>query len=87
MIHYQVGHSVEPLYMIVQGIVGTCKSYLIGGICIYLKQATMPNHFSLLLLALIRVVAFNIGGSKIHSKLKIPIKNFMPLEGTHLMSF
>ena len=63
--HYQAGHSVEPLYMIFQGTIGIGKSYLIGGITKYLKQATMPNHCPLLLLIPTRVAAFNIGGSTI----------------------
>lgn len=85
--HYQVGEIVDPLCMIVQGTVGTRKSYLIGGISKYLKKVAMPNQSSLLLLAPTGVATFNIGGSTIHSKLKILIKDFMQLEGTHLTSF
>ena len=47
----------------------------------------MPNQSPLLLLTPTRVATFNIGGSTIHSKLKILVKDFMQLEGTHLTSF
>ena len=85
--HYQAGESVDPFYMIVQGTAGTGKSYLIGGISKYLKQAAMSNQSPLLLLASIGVATFNIGGSTIHSKLKIPVKDFMQLEETCLTNF
>ncbi|XP_059073492.1 uncharacterized protein LOC131874231 [Cryptomeria japonica] len=47
----------------------------------------MPCHSPLLLLAPRGVAAFNIGASTVHSKLKIPIRNFSELEGTRLTSF
>ena len=87
MTHYQVGESVDPLYMIVQGTAGIGKSYLIGGISKYLKEVAMPNQSPLLLLPPAGVAAFNIAGSIRHSKLKIPVKDFMQLEGTRLTNF
>ena len=46
-----------------------------------------PRHCPLLILAPTRVVAYNIGGSTIHSKLKIQVNDFRRLEGTCLTSF
>ena len=87
MTHYNRGKNVTPLYMIVQGTVGTGKSYLIGTINKYLNQLALPHHCPLFLLASIGVAAYNIGGSTIHSKLKIPVNDFSQLEVTRLTNF
>ncbi|XP_059078134.1 uncharacterized protein LOC131876694 [Cryptomeria japonica] len=47
----------------------------------------MPNQSPILLLAPTGVATFNISASTIHSKLKIPIKDFSELEGTRLTHF
>ncbi|XP_057838840.2 uncharacterized protein LOC131048788 [Cryptomeria japonica] len=73
--------------MIIQGTTGTGKSYLIGVISESLKSVAMLNQSPLLLLAPTGVAAFNIGASTIHSKLRIPIKDFAQLEGTRLTTF
>ena len=73
--------------MIIQGIAGTGKSYLIGVISQSLQNAAMSSLSPLLLLAPTRVAAFNIGASTVHSKLKIPIQGFCQLEGTRVTSF
>ncbi|XP_057871644.2 ATP-dependent DNA helicase pfh1-like [Cryptomeria japonica] len=73
--------------MIIQGTTGTGKSYLISAISQTLQNAASPQCSPLLLLAPTRVVAFNIGASTIHSKLRIPIKEFSELQGTRLMTF
>ena len=46
----------------------------------------MSSPSPLLLLALIGVATFNIGASTIHSKLKIPIRDFSQLEGARFTS-
>ncbi|XP_059064477.1 ATP-dependent DNA helicase RRM3-like [Cryptomeria japonica] len=63
------------------------KSYLIGAISQTLQNAASPQRSPLLLLAPTRVVAFNIGASTIHYKLRIPIKEFSELQGTRLTTF
>ena len=73
--------------MIVQGTAGTGKSYLIGAINKYLNQVALPHRCPPLLLVLIEVAAYNIGGSTIDSKLKISLNDFSQLEGTCLTSF
>ena len=59
--------------MVMQGIAGTGKSYLIS----YIRNAlhnSMPNTINpLLVLAPTGIVAFNIDASTIHVALKIPI--------------
>ena len=87
MTHYNGGKNVTPLYMVIQGTKVTGKSYLIGAINKYLNQVALPHHCPLLLLAPIGVAAYNIGGSTIHSKLKILVNDFSQLEGTRLTSF
>ncbi|XP_059074931.1 uncharacterized protein LOC131075850 [Cryptomeria japonica] len=87
MTHYYSNREGMHLFMIIQGTTGTGKSYLIGAINQSFQNATMPCHSLLLLLAPTGVVAFNIGASIVHSKLKIPIRDFSELEGTRLTSF
>ncbi|XP_057856401.2 uncharacterized protein LOC131065774 [Cryptomeria japonica] len=87
MAHYQRNGIGVPLFMIIQGTTGTGKSYLIGAISQALENATMPSPSPLLLLAPIGVATFNIGASTVHSKLRIPIREFSQLEGTRLSSF
>lgn len=69
MTHYHINQVGNPLCMIIQGIAGTGKSYLIGAINQSLRMVAMPNPSPLLLLALTGVATFNIGASTIHSKL------------------
>jgi hypothetical protein len=73
--------------MLIQGIVGIGKSYLIGAITQSLQIEAMPSPSPLLLLAPTGVATFNIGASTIHSKLRIPIKDFSQLYGARLTSF
>jgi DNA replication protein DnaC len=87
MTHYHRNQNAEPLFMIIQGTTGTGKSYLIGAISQSLQNAAMPSPSPLLLLAPTGVAAFNIGASTIHSKLRIPIRDFSQLEGARLTSF
>ena len=60
---------------------------MIGSINKYLNQVALSDCCPLLLLALIGVAAYNIGGSTIHSTLKIPVNDFSQLEGTCLTVF
>ncbi|XP_059063033.1 uncharacterized protein LOC131855999 [Cryptomeria japonica] len=87
MAHYHSNQNGVPLFMIIQRIAGTGKSYLIVAISQALQNVAMPCRSPLLFLAPIGVVAFNIGASTIHSKLRIPVREFCPLEGTRLTSF
>jgi DNA replication protein DnaC len=85
-------HSVEykhrePLHMIIQGIAGTGKSFLIHCISHALSASVANGHSPLLLLALTRIVSFNIHAKTIHSALKIPIKYMRPLQGQSLAIF
>ncbi|XP_059076868.1 uncharacterized protein LOC131031330 [Cryptomeria japonica] len=66
---------------------GTGKSYLIGAISQALENAAMPSRSPLLLLAPTGVAVFNIGASTVHSKLRIPIRDFTQLQGTRLAIF
>ena len=73
--------------MIIQGTVGTGKSYLIHCISHALASSTTSEKSPLLLLAPIGIVAFNIHAKTIHSDLKIPIKDMQPLKGRSLSIF
>lgn len=73
-----------PLKIIVQGIVGTGKSHLIKRIKIALMITTPIGQSPLLLLAPIGIATFNIQAPKIHSALRIPIKEMVPLQGQML---
>ncbi|XP_057853551.2 uncharacterized protein LOC131063676 [Cryptomeria japonica] len=86
MSHYNQVDNAMPLYMIIQGTVGTGKSYLIHAIHQTLNNASGSQCSPLLLLAPTGVAAFNIGASTIHSSLRIPIVDFAELEGTRLTS-
>ena len=86
MSHYHTCQDASPLRMIIQGTVGMGKSYLIGAINQALQNESFPQ-FSPLLLAPTGVAAFNIGASTIHSKLRIPIKDFTQLQGIRLTCF
>ncbi|XP_059064495.1 uncharacterized protein LOC131856654 [Cryptomeria japonica] len=66
---------------------GIEKSHLIGAINEALKNSSMPNRSPLLVLAPTRVAAFNIGASTIHSRLRIPTRDFTDLQGTRLTTF
>ena len=74
MSHYHKCQDASPLCMIIQGMTVTWKSYLIGAISQALQNASFPQCSPLFLLAPKGVVAFNIGASTFHSKLRIPIK-------------
>ena len=82
MWHHQNNQNELPFFMIIQGMVGTGKSYLIHAISEGLQKNTIPNKSPLLLLAPIGVATCNIGASTIHSKLRVPIKDCNQLEGT-----
>lgn len=73
MTHYHTNEDRCPFFMIIQGTTGIGKSYLIGAIHEALQNACLSGPSPLLLLALIGVVAFNIGAFTIHSKLRIPV--------------
>ncbi|XP_059076823.1 uncharacterized protein LOC131057818 [Cryptomeria japonica] len=87
MTHYQRNQNKVPLFMIIQGTTGIGKSYLIGAINQALENVAMPSRSPLLLLAPIGVATFNIGASTVHSKLRIPIRDFTQLQGTRLAIF
>ena len=65
--HFQQD-NLEPLLMIITGIAGSGKSYLIN--CI--KKLIGDKC---LLTAFFGIAAFNINGKTIHSTLQLPIKN------------
>ena len=73
--------------MIIQGTVGTRKSYLIHYISHALASSMTSEKGPLLLLAPTAVVAFNIHAKTIHLALKIPIKDMQPLKGRSLSTF
>lgn len=87
MAHYNQGQNTEPLNMIIQGTVGTGKSYLIGALRQAFQDLPSTECSHLLLLAPTRVFAFNIGATTIHGALRIPIADFNKLEGPRLNSF
>lgn len=76
--HYAQGESAPPLRLIIQGIAGTGKSYLIKVIRIALESATFPLQMPLLL-APMGIITFNISSMIIHFKIQIPIKDMKVL--------
>ena len=82
--HYRTG--VDPLRMIIQGITGTRKSYLIGAIKNTLENLSHPRKTPLLLLAPTGAATFNISARTIHSTLHILIKEINPLRGPILIN-
>lgn len=87
MSHYHTYQNVSPLYMIIQGTTRIGKIYLIGAISQTLQNVASPQRYPLLLLAPTGVASFNIGASTIHSKLRVPIKEFSEIQGTRLTTF
>ena len=73
--------------MIIQGTVGTGKSFLIHCIFEDLSNFSSDGRIPLLLLAPTGIVAFNIHAKTIHLALKIPIKDMQPLQGQTLAGF
>ncbi|XP_059065785.1 uncharacterized protein LOC131857361 [Cryptomeria japonica] len=72
--------------MIVQGTVGTGKSFLIDCIRKELNISPPVTTNPLLVLAPIGVAAFNIQATTIHAGLRIPIREMHPLIGQSLMT-
>ncbi|XP_057866341.2 uncharacterized protein LOC131073844 [Cryptomeria japonica] len=85
--HLQHNTLKPPLKIIVQGTAGTRKSHLITSIKSTMMRLAPPGQSPLLLLAPIGVATFNIQASTIHSALRIPIKEMVPLQGQTLASF
>ena len=89
-LHYHnilINLQVEPLRIIIMGIAGTGKSYLIKAIQnVLYEMAGNETKDPLLVLAPTGVAAFNIGGRMVHSALSIPIcnNNNVNLEGERL---
>jgi len=73
--------------MIIQGIEGIGKSYLISTIKKVLSSQATSSHTPLLLLAPIGFATFNIHATTIHVGLRIPIKDMKPLHGQTLSVF
>ncbi len=68
------GHQVESLRIIIIGIAGTGKTYLINSIWSRLYQmAGFGSKPPVFVLVLTDVIAFNINGITIYSTLSIPI--------------
>ena len=67
--HSKQQGTKEPLRIIIQGTVGTGKSYLINTIKKALYSQAVASHNPLLLLAPTEVVAFNIHATTIHIRL------------------
>ena len=73
--------------MIIQGTVGTGKSFLIHYISHALSTSIDNGRSLFLLLAPTGIAAFNIHAKTINSTLKIPIKDMRPLQGQSLAIF
>ena len=73
--HFAEYEIREALLMIIQGTVGTGKSFLIHYTFEALSNSSRDGRSPFLLLVPIRIVAFNIHAKTIHSALKIPIKD------------
>jgi hypothetical protein len=67
--------SPEPLLMIIQGTIGTRKSFLIHCLSHALSTSSVDGNSPLLLLAPTGITSFNIHAQTIHSAMKIPIKD------------
>ena len=65
--------------MIMRGIVGIIKYYLIRAIKNSLETKSLPKKIPLPLLAPTRVVAFSISAATIHFSVQLPIKDITPL--------
>ena len=77
----------EPLKMIIQGTVGTGMSFLIHFLSHHFSSSSKNGKSPLLLLASMRIAAFNICVRTIHLALRIPIKDVRPLQGSNLVVF
>ena len=73
--------------MIIQGIAGTRKSFLINQIKNELNKNGNQHKNQLLMVAPTSIATFNIHVSTIHMVLKIPIKQMQPLQGQALTTF
>lgn len=85
--YYNDNSFKQPLHMIIQGTIGTRKSYLIHCIkrelCILASNKKNP----LLVVTATGIATFNIHASTIHVALKIPIREMQPLKGQSLLIF
>lgn len=79
--------SSQPLHMIIQGIVGIGKSYLIHCIRNALHACIPTKENPLIILAPTGIATFNIQASTIHAALRIPIREMKPLQGQALTTF
>ena len=84
MSHFRNTTYAQPLKLVIQGTVGTGKSYLISCLKFTLQTTSEQNSCPLLLLAPMGVADFNIHASTIHFALRIPIGEMHPLEGQSL---
>lgn len=79
--------SSPSLRMIIQGTIGTGKSFLIDRILRALNRSSSQKMNHLLILAPKRVVAYNVRASIVHTTLRIPIKDMNPLKWKPLTIF
>ena len=87
ILQHSQGKKTTPLMMIIQGTDGTGKYYMINYIKASLNAHSPYGHSPILRLSPTRVATFNIQATTIHSTLKIPIKNFQPLQTQTLIVF
>jgi hypothetical protein len=85
--HSQQKKNPKSLMMIIQGIVGTRKYYLISCIKASFNMHSPYGKILILLLAPIGVATFNIEVTTILATLKIPVKNFQHLQAHTLAVF
>lgn len=86
-IEHNKGHLLHPLCMVIQGTAGTGKSHLIKCIFHSLNDSIQTQRPQILILAPTGVAVFNINATKVHSTLKIPIRDMHPLNRQALTTF
>lgn len=84
--HFTSESSKPPLKMLMQGTIGTNKSFLIECLKNAFLSTSCNRSSPLLLLSPTGIAIFHINALTIHSGLHIPVSSMQPLEGKSLLN-
>ncbi|XP_057835431.2 uncharacterized protein LOC131045798 [Cryptomeria japonica] len=85
--HAEHNLSSPPLRLVIQGTIGTGKSFVIDYIRRQLNSNLEHAQYPLLVLAPTGISAYNVQATTIHATLCIPIQEYKPLKGHSLLMF